>query len=154
MSQPVVDNQETTLADEAAPIARTDYGRSVAFALLLLTPAMFATNMLTARATADFMPPASLAFGRWIGAFLLVLPFCAVPLWRQRRAVLREWPDLLVLAFLGMVTCGALVYYGAATTTATNIGLIYASSPVLIIVMARLFYGESMSTRQLGGVLL
>jgi len=151
MSEPVVDNQETTLADEAASADQTA-GRGVALALLFLTPAMFATNMLTARATADFMPPVAMAFGRWIGAFLLVLPFCAVPLWRGRRAILREWPDMLALGFLGMVICGALVYYGAATTTATNIGLIYASSPVLIIVMARLFYGETMTRRQMIGV--
>ena len=141
-------------APTGAPDRRVDSSTGIAYALLLLTPAMFATNMLTARASAEFMPPASLAFGRWVGAFLLVLPFCAGPLWRQRRAILREWPDLVVLAFLGMVICGALVYYGAATTTATNIGLIYASSPVLIIVMARLFYGESMTRLQMAGVLL
>jgi drug/metabolite transporter (DMT)-like permease len=148
MSQPVIDNQETTLAQEVRP------GRSLALVLLFLTPAMFSTNMLTARATADFMPPVALAFGRWVGAFLLVLPFCAVPLWRQRRAVVGEWRDLVVLAFLGMVVCGAVVYYGAATTTATNIGLIYASSPVLIILFARLFYGETMTRRQIAGVAL
>lgn len=149
MTQPLVDNQETTLAQEAPAPARN---RSVALTLLFLTPAMFATNMLTARATADFMPPVALAFGRWVGAFLLVLPFCARPLWQGRRAILREWPDMLVLGALGMGVCGAVVYYGAATTTATNIGLIYASSPVLIILIARLFYGETMTRRQLVGV--
>jgi drug/metabolite transporter (DMT)-like permease len=149
MSQPVIDNQETTLADQAAPS-----GRGLALALLLLTPAMFSTNMLVARAASNFMPPAGMALGRWLGAMLLLLPFCAGPLWRQRRAVLCEWRTMVVLAMLGMVICGAVVYYGAATTTATNIGLIYASSPVLIIVFARLFYGEAMTRRQLAGVSL
>jgi len=153
MTEPLVDNQETTLAEEARTSPRSS-NRGAALALLLLTPAMFATNMLTARATADFMPPVALAFWRWIGAFLLVLPFCARPLWQGRRAILKEWPDLAMLGALGMGVCGAVVYYGAATTTATNIGLIYASSPVMIIVMARLFYGESMSRRQLAGVAL
>lgn len=110
--------------------------------------------MLTARAVADIIPPAALAFWRWIGAFLLLLPFCAGALWRGRGAVRREWPDLLVLGALGMGVCGAVVYLGAQTTTATNIGLIYASSPVLIILIARLFYGERLSPRQLGGVAL
>ncbi len=154
MSQQIVDNQETTLANQVTPARHAARNRNLALALLFLTPAMFATNMLTARATAEFMPPVALAFWRWVGAFLLMLPFCARPLWQGRRAILKEWPDLLLLGALGMGVCGAVVYYGAATTTATTIGLIYASSPVLIIVMARLFYGETMTRRQLAGVTL
>jgi drug/metabolite transporter (DMT)-like permease len=45
-----------------------------------------------------------------------------------------------------------VVYVGAATTTASNIGLIYAASPVFIIVLARIFYGEAMSRVQSLGV--
>jgi drug/metabolite transporter (DMT)-like permease len=52
------------------------------------------------------------------------------------------------------VMCGAVVYVGAQTTTATNIGLIYAASPVFIIILARIFYGEAMSTMQMLGVAL
>lgn len=126
----------------------------LAYLLLFLAPAMFATNMLTARASAEFIPPVSLAFWRWVGAFLLLLPFCAAALWRARAAIMREWPDLLVLGALGMGVCGAIVYLGAATTTATNIGLIYASSPVLIILFARFAYGETMRGLQLAGVCL
>ncbi|MDE0780669.1 MAG: hypothetical protein OSB67_07940 [Alphaproteobacteria bacterium] len=43
-----------------------------------------------------------------------------------------EWRDLLVLCILGMGICGAFVYVGADTTSATNIGLIYASAPQLL----------------------
>ena len=41
-----------------------------------------------------------------------------------------------------MGVCGAFVYIGADTTSATNIGLIYSSSPVLILVIAGLFFGQ------------
>jgi len=117
-------------------------------------PALFASNILVARAVADLMPPAALAFGRWGLAALLLLPVAARPLWRGRRAVRHELLDLFVLGFLGMVMCGAVVYIGAQTTTATNIGLIYAASPVFIIVLARIFYGETMSLVQTLGVAL
>jgi drug/metabolite transporter (DMT)-like permease len=128
--------------------------RLLAYVLLVATGLMFAANMLTGRATAHELPPASLAFWRWFGALLLMLPFCAVTLWRHRAAAFAEWRDLFVLGALGMGVCGGIVYLGAATTTATNIGLIYAVSPVLIIVFARIFYGESMSARQMLGVAL
>lgn len=126
----------------------------LAYVLLVATALMFAANMLTARATSDELPPVALAFWRWAGALVLLLPFCTASLWRHRRAALAEWRDLLLLGALGMGVCGAVVYMGAATTSATNIGLIYAASPVLIILFARLFYGETMNGRQMLGVAL
>lgn len=121
----------------------------IAQILLVLTPAMFTTNMVLARATAGLIPPVALAELRWIGVVLLLLPFCGRELWRQRATFRgRNLWHLVVLGFLGMGICGAAVYYGAATTTATNIGLIYATSPVMIILLSRILFGEGFSLRQ------
>ena len=60
----------------------------------------------------------------------------------------------LVLGALGMLICGAWVYLGAQTTTAMNIALIYAASPVLIALGAVLWLGERFSWRQGLGVLV
>jgi drug/metabolite transporter (DMT)-like permease len=116
--------------------------------LLFVTPAMFTTNMVMARATAGLIPPVALAELRWIGVVLVLLPFCGHELWRSRATLRREWHHLVMLGFLGMGICGAAVYYGAFTTTATNIGLIYATSPVMIILLSRLLFGERFSLRQ------
>jgi drug/metabolite transporter (DMT)-like permease len=110
--------------------------------------------MLVARATHELIPPVALAFWRWFATLLLLLPFTAATLLRYRQEVAREWRDLIVLGALGMGVCGAFVYIGADTTTATNIGLIYAASPILIVVFARLWYGEALSARQGLGVAL
>lgn len=140
----------------SAPAPKTESGNGLvlAYVLLVATALMFAANMLVARAMAHELPPAAMAFWRWAGALLLLMPFCAATLWRHRAAALAEWRDALLLGVMGMGFCGAVVYLGAATTSATNIGLIYAASPVLIIVFARLFYGETMTPRQLLGVVL
>ena len=140
---------EAREADRAATRSR-----QIAMVLLFVAPALFASNMLTARATHDFIPPVALAFWRWSVTLMLLLPLTAAALLRARSVLAREWPDLLVLGGLGMGVCGAFVYIGADTTTATNIGLIYAASPILIVVMARLFYGEVLGPRQLVGVAL
>ncbi len=121
---------------------------------MAVTPAMLCSNMLAARSTADTIPPVALAFWRWTLVVLILLPVVVMPLWHARKALRRELPDLLLLGALGMGVCGAVVYLGAQTTTATNIGLIYAASPVLIIVLARALYGEAMSRRQGIGVAL
>ena len=98
--------------------------------------------MLVAKATADLIPPVALAFFRWVVALLIIAPIGLPRLWRNRRQVRAEALDLIVLGALGMGVCGAFVYIGADTTTATNIGLIYSSSPVLIIILAAAFFGQ------------
>ncbi len=126
--------------------------RQLAFILLTLAPAFFCSNMLVARATHDLIPPVALAFWRWAVTFLLLSPITLGVLWRHRAALRRDWLDILVLGALGMGVCGAFVYIGADSTTATNIGLIYAASPILIVVFARCFYGETLSALQGLGV--
>ncbi|QQS13689.1 MAG: DMT family transporter [Rhodospirillales bacterium] len=125
----------------------------LAWAMLLAMPAFFAVNQLAAR-WVDFVPPHALALGRWALASLFLLPFVGATLWRQRAAAWREAPYLLVLGALGMWVCGAFVYIGGRETTATNIALIYAASPVGIVVIARLFLGERLSWVRAAGVAL
>jgi drug/metabolite transporter (DMT)-like permease len=125
-----------------------------AFALLLVAPAMFASNMLVARGLHGSVPPVALAFWRWTLTFLVLLPLT----WRQlviwRGAIRRDWPALFVLGALGMGVCGAPVYIAGITTSATNIGLIYAASPILIVLFGRVFWGETLAPRQLAGIVL
>lgn len=122
--------------------------------LLVLTPAFMCSNMLMARASADLFPPVALAFWRWAIALLVLSLFIAPRLWKARRSILREWRELAILGGLGMGVCGAFVYIGADSTSATNIGLIYSASPLMIILLSRLFYGESLSPRQNIGVFM
>ncbi|AUX44398.1 uncharacterized protein SOCE26_058620 [Sorangium cellulosum] len=126
----------------------------IAQLLIFVTPAMFTTNMVLARATADFIPPVALAELRWLGVVLLLLPFCGAELRRRRAALAREWRSLLILGSLGMGICGAGVYLAAATTTATNIGLLYSFSPIGIILLSRAMFGERLSVRQALGAAL
>ncbi|MEO3430742.1 DMT family transporter [Pelagibius sp. CAU 1746] len=143
--------------DAAAAQEKRRFGlseRKLALILLFITPVLFCSNMLMARLVHDAFPPVALAFWRWTLAFCLLLPFAAATLWRYRFAALKEWRDLLVLGALGMGACGAFVYIGADTTSATNIGLIYSVSPILIVILAHVFYDEQLSPLQGLGVLL
>lgn len=126
--------------------------RRLAWALLFVFPAMFGANQIAARWAADVAPPHFLALGRWALAAAILLPFVGAELLRHRHTLLAAWPRLLVQGALGMWVCGAFVYIGGKTTTATNIGLIYAASPVGIIALSRIFLGERMGARQLLGV--
>ena len=128
--------------------------RQMAVILLFVVPVLFSTNIIAARAVSDFIPPFALAFWRWWLALLLFLPAIGPDLLRYRRELLGEWRDLLVLGILGMGICGAFVYVGADTTSATNIGLIYATAPIIIAGAATLLYREPLGRVNALGILV
>ena len=126
----------------------------LAYALLLVAPAMMASNVVIGRAAAEVMPPVGLAFWRWMLALVLLMPLAGTGLWRHRATLRREWRAIAVLGALGMGVCGSFVYIGLSTTTATNAGLIYAASPALILAIGALFSGDRVRPRQVAGIAL
>lgn len=117
-------------------------------ALLWVVPALWSANYLIARMATDVIAPHQLALARWTLALLLMLPFVGrelVSRWSQWRA---ELPQMLVLGALGMWICGAFVYQGGQGTSAINIGLIYAASPVAIAAIGVKLLHERMSGSQ------
>ncbi len=123
----------------------------LAWLLLFVAPALWSANMLVARWSSPWFPPHALAFWRWTIALVPMLAICGVILWRRRDEVRREWRDLLVLGALGMWVCGAFVYIGGATTTATNIGLLYAGVPVLVMLLSAAVFHERLGAAQIIG---
>ncbi len=109
-------------------------------------------NYIVARTAPGIISPHVLALGRWFLAGLILAIIARQELWQERHSTLKVWPQYLVLGSLGMLICGAWVYWAAETTTAINIALIYAASPVLITLGAVLGLKESFSWRQSLGV--
>lgn len=133
--------------------AASPAGARWAYVLLWVVPALWSSNYLIARLAAGVISPHGLALGRWGLALLLMLPFVGAELWRERAALRSEWRQLLVLGGLGMWICGAFVYQGGLTTSATNIALIYAVTPVAIAVVGVKMLHERMSGAQRVAVL-
>ncbi len=126
----------------------------LALSLLWVTPAMWSVNYLVARIAPGVIEPHMLAFGRWALAGLILGLLARKELWQLRHDTLRHSGQYLVLGALGMLICGAWVYKGAQTTSAMNIALIYAASPVLIALGAVFWLGERFSWRQGLGVFI
>lgn len=116
--------------------------------LLWVVPALWSSNYIIARLARDVIPPHLLAFGRWTLALAIMLPFVWRGLVRDPGALRAEWRQMLVLGALGMWICGAWVYLGGQSTSATNIALIYAVSPVAIAVAGVKLLHERMSAAQ------
>ncbi len=121
---------------------------------LWFIPALWAVNYIIARRAPGVVEPYSLALGRWALVAVFLVALTRHELWRERAHLRACWHHYVLLGFCGMVVCGAWVYLGARTTTAMNIALIYAASPVLIALGAALWLGESFRWRQAAGVAL
>jgi drug/metabolite transporter (DMT)-like permease len=112
-----------------------------AFALLGLVMLLWAGNSIVGRAVRDEVAPFTLAFVRWTGASLVLLPFALGPLRRDWPAIRRGWKAILLLGMTGVAGFNALLYSGLHYTTATNALLLQAAIPPAVMLLDRLFFG-------------
>lgn len=111
-------------------------------------------NFIIARELNDSVAPVSLAFGRWLVAVLALFPFAIRPLIAQWTYIKENLAYLSITAFTGVTLFNTLLYMGGQTTGALNLALISITSPVFMVIFARIFYGESLTFYKLAGILL
>lgn len=129
-------------------------GGALALAGFVLAGAAQAVNPILARGLAGEVPPFSFAFFRW-GIVAVGLAVFAIAEFRAGRLALRrDGLAILAAGFLGMFLCGAPVYIAGATTTAINIGLIMALSPLLVMLISGIFGLERIRPLQIVGLAL
>lgn len=124
------------------------------YLVMLAAPLFFSTNLVFGRYVTGEVTPFLLAAMRWAAVAAILSPLLYV----HRRTVLpllrAEWKRLLLLGFLGMGICGGGIYLALKYTTATNGTLIYTTSPVLIILLERLFLGRRSHLREIAGTVI
>lgn len=121
--------------------------------------ALFATliwsgNFIVARGVGDAISPVTLAALRWSTASLVILPFAARTIRRERLRLLAHKTHLLLSAFLGVTVFNTLIYVAAHTTAAMNLTLIATTTPVFIVILSRIFLGERITRNRTIGLLL
>lgn len=120
-------------------------------AIMVLMPLFFSSNIIIGRGAIDAVEPFTLAFFRWFGALLIMLPLAWPAVMAARDGLTRQVRRIAVLGFLGMWICGAMVYVALDYTTATNGTLIYTTSPVMILLLETVWRGRSVTLRQTAG---
>ena len=112
-----------------------------------------ASNLVVARGGVEFVPPISLAFWRWTVVFLILLPFTYVTLKNNFHIIKKEYKKLFFLGSMGCGVCGAFPFLAGETTTVTNMGIIYTSSPVFIILISYFFFQEKINLTKVIGLI-
>jgi len=122
------------------------------YLLLSLTSLFWAGNTVLGRFIAGHVPPITLAFIRWGGAFAILLPFAAVHLARDWPVIRKQIGVLSVLAFTGFSVYNTLAYYGLQFTTAINGLLLQSVAPLFVAMWTFALFGEKLTLRQAGGI--
>ena len=113
-----------------------------------------ASNWIVAKAGVQFIPPVSLAFWRWLIVFLILLPFTFASLKKNFAIVQKEYKKIFFLGSMGCGICGAFPFLAGQTTSVTNIGIIYSSSPIFIVLISILFFKEKINILKITGLFL
>jgi len=122
------------------------------YLLLSLTSLFWAGNVVLGRFVVGHIPPITLSFIRWLGAFAVLLPFAA-------RHLVRDWPVirrhgwlLAFFALTGFSAYNTMAYYGLQFTTAINGLLLQSVAPLFVALWTFVLFRDRLTLRQACGI--
>ena len=124
------------------------------YLLLFIQPIFMAANIIVARGGVEYVPPISLAFWRWLTVFFILMPFFFDEILKKRKQFKSESFKLFILGLTGCGICGAFPFIAGMSTTMANMGIIYTSSPIFIIVISVLFFKDKINLSRIVGLIL
>jgi drug/metabolite transporter (DMT)-like permease len=120
----------------------------------LLVATAQVSNMILARGVAGTVPPFTIAFFRWSIVAVGLLPAVVMALRESGGLSRREGLGIAAAGFLGMFICGGPVYVAGVTTSAINIALIMALSPLVVLLLSWLWGVETIDRKQIVGMVI
>jgi drug/metabolite transporter (DMT)-like permease len=122
------------------------------YLLLSLTSLFWAGNIVLGRYAGGHVPPLTLSCIRWLGAFVMLLPFAWPHLRTDWPALRARWPLMLGLSATGFASNNALSYWGLQYTEALNALLIQSSGPLFIALWSMVVFRLRLSWAQFAGI--
>ena len=124
------------------------------YLLLLVQPIFMATNIIVARGGVEYVPPISLAFWRWLTVLLILVHFFLNEIFRKKKDFNKEFWKLFFLGSMGCGVCGAFPFIAGMSTTMANMGIIYTSSPIFIIILSVMFFKDKINLSRIIGLII
>lgn len=120
----------------------------------LLAMLLWAGNVIVSKLAAASIAPTAITFYRLVLVLLLMTPFIARPLWRNRTVLRRHWWQLAVCGLMSMALFQSLSYRAADSTTATNMAIVTALAPLMTAILSVLLLGERLTVGMAAGGVL
>ena len=131
--------------------ARPRVTPSHAYIMLVTVMLLWASGVVVSRSVHELVPPIGFSFWRWCAAALLMTPFIAPQMLRERVYLQSRFRYFVLL---GMFIAGAstLFMWAVQHTTATNIVLVSATQPIATAIIAWVLLKDRLAPLQLVGV--
>jgi drug/metabolite transporter (DMT)-like permease len=123
----------------------------LAFLYPFVAIVLWSGNVIVSRMSAHTIGPEAITFYRLLLAVLLMSTFVAVPAWRNRSALSAHLGQFAILGFLAMCLFQSLSYLAAETTTATNMAVFTALTPLLTVALSAVLLRDTPTVGMVGG---
>ena len=82
------------------------------------------------------------------------IPFFFWGDFKKKKEIKKEFWKLFFLGLMGCGVCGAFPFIAGMSTTMANMGIIYTSSPIFIIILSVMFFKDKINLSRIMGLLL
>jgi drug/metabolite transporter (DMT)-like permease len=125
----------------------------IGVSLAVLATLIWSGNFIVARGVYKQIPPVSLAFYRWLTASVIIFPFAYKYFKNEWPVVKKSWRYFFWISLTGIALFNTFVYIGGHYTSAINLALIgTTSSPIMSVLLARMFLKESIGWLKIIGM--
>lgn len=137
--------------------------RITAYLMLLAVAAIWGAALAVIKATLEFFPFVIFLTYRFFLTSLILIPFFAVLYDRKRLLphiedgnyfLKKDFWIFILTGILGSSFNLVLLFWGIDNTTALSAGLIYVSTPVLVVITAAIFLKEKVTKQEILGLTL
>src|SRR3979411_2506913 len=122
------------------------------YLLLSITALCWAGNAIVGRLAAGHIPPVTLSFLRWTGAFLIILPFAWQHLVRDWGAIRARLGMMVLLSVTGIGGFNPLQYWALEHTQALNTLLLQSAGPLFVAIWSLALLGLRLTLAQACGI--
>lgn len=126
---------------------------SLGVGLAVLATIIWSGNFIIARKLITEIPPISLAFYRWLTATIIMFFFARKYFFSELKLVKEHFIYFLFAAITGISMFNTFVYIAGHSTTAINMAILgTCTSPVISVLLARIFLKEKITRLRILGM--
>jgi drug/metabolite transporter (DMT)-like permease len=124
-------------------------------ALAILAALIWSGNFIIARGVINDIPPVTLSFFRWLSATLILLPFAWKYFISEKAVIRNNFWFFFLAAVTGVSMFNTFVYIAGHYSTAINMALLgTCSSPIISVILARIFLKEKITMLRVTGIIV
>ena len=127
----------------------------IGIGLAVLATLIWSGNFIIARGVIKTIQPFTLSFYRWLTATIIIAPFAWKYFFAELKIVKQRFLFFLLAAVTGVSMFNTFVYIAGHYSSAINLAILgTCSSPIMSVILARIFLKEKIPTLRIIGMIV